>query len=221
MVDVRKVGAHLQFMDQNLEPSKPKLSFRFGNDLQPSLEFIDIHLPIVDVMVISEGVDVTNVNVQFLAQLGLLNKYEMVVNNVQELFECHFSGSTIFLIRSNGHICLEWQKNHNKHYTYSDLGKWQKNVFNPSSDKLFNPRKLAHPLETNSSTTEVLEDIVRRCGAWQWLRSGSLCFRVSLPIEDNIFFGHKLSINIMFLDGDVILRIVDTATRFSEGTFFG
>jgi hypothetical protein len=36
---------------------------------------------------------------------------------------------------------------------------------------------------------------------------------------EDIVFGDELSINLMFIDGQEVLRAVDTATRFSAATF--
>jgi hypothetical protein len=43
-------------------------------------------------------------------------------------------------------------------------------------------------------------------------------FKVSIP-EDDLVFGDEVSIDLMFLDGNAVLHVVDTATRFSAAAF--
>lgn len=43
---------------------------------------------------------------------------------------------------------------------------------------------------------------------------GPVQFKASLLTEENLVFGGEISIHIMFLEGDAVIHIVDTATWF-------
>lgn len=143
----------------------------------------------------------------------------MVVNTVYGMLECHGIGCKIPFIRKIWHIYIEWQKDRNVLYDNFELRKLHKNFFHPSSEKFFHLLKVARPWETDSGTTEVLEDTTLRWNVCQWFSREPVWFRVLLPSEDKIGFGNELSIKIMYLDGNAVLQIEDTATGFSAAPF--
>lgn len=67
----------------------------------------------------------------------------------------------------------------------------------------------------------ILNRTNRRLNACQKFRPGPMRFGVSLPSEDKLFLEMHLSIDTMILDGEAVLRIVDTATRFFCRHIFG
>lgn len=64
-----------------------------------------------------------------------------------------------------------------------------------------------------------MEEITCLCNGCQKFSKVPVRFKVSLPTEENLVFEDELSIDIMFLEGDAVLDIVDTATRLSAATF--
>lgn len=73
VVSVRQAEAYCQFMGTKFKPSKSEHKFHFGIDLQQSMGSINIRLPMLDVVVISEEeVDVVNANAPFLLELVVL-----------------------------------------------------------------------------------------------------------------------------------------------------
>lgn len=80
-------------------------------------------------MVVAIKVDVLNSNVSFLIKLNLLDKNIIAVSNVHDVLERHSTDCKDFLARKNGLIYLEWQKERNLRYTYTDLKKASQNIF--------------------------------------------------------------------------------------------
>lgn len=64
-----------------------------------------------------------------------------------------------------------------------------------------------------------MEDITTQCNTCQIFSIEPICFKVSLPTEESLTFGQKLSMYLMFLDGKAFLHVVDTSTHFSAATF--
>lgn len=66
---------------------------------------------------------------------------------------------------------------------------------------------------------KILEKITKRFIAFQNFSKHPIRFRVSVPSEDELVFGSKLSQDIMFLKGKAVLHVVHTATHFLAETF--
>jgi hypothetical protein len=66
---------------------------------------------------------------------------------------------------------------------------------------------------------KLLQQIASACETCQKLRPKPIRFKASLPKMEDIVFGDELSIDLMFIDGQAVLHVVDTATRFSSATF--
>lgn len=194
-------------------------SYRFGNSLQKSLGSINIRVPVLESMLISIQVDVVPSNVPFLIGLDILDRYQMIVDNVHNVLRCYSIECEIPLVRKFGHIYLEWPKQNDVFYTQEELRKLHRNFSHPSADKLYSLLKMARPWETDEGTRRILEEISSRCEACQRFSQAPVRFKVTLPSEENLVFGDELSIDIMFLEGKAVLHIVDTATRFSAATF--
>jgi hypothetical protein len=60
-----------------------------------------------------------------------------------------------------------------------------------------------------------LQEISASCKTCQFMGPNPLRFRAVIPDEaDKLFFGDELSIDIMCIEGNSVLHVVDTATRF-------
>jgi hypothetical protein len=66
---------------------------------------------------------------------------------------------------------------------------------------------------------QFLQQIASACETRQKLGPKPIRFKVSLPNMKDIVFGDELSIDLMFIDGQVVLHVVITMTRFSAATF--
>jgi hypothetical protein len=89
----------------------------------------------------------------------------------------------------------------------------------PSSENLLNLLKRARPDDTSQETMQLLQQIASACEMCQKLGPKPIPFKVSLPNIKDIVFGDELSIDLMFIDGQAVLQVLDTATRFSAATF--
>jgi hypothetical protein len=60
---------------------------------------------------------------------------------------------------------------------------------------------------------QFLQQIASACETRQKLGPKPIRFKVSLPNMKDIVFGDELSIDLMFIDGQVVLHVVITMTR--------
>lgn len=131
---------------------------------------------------------------------------------MQDVLECHSVGGEVPLVRKNGHIYREWEKELNMFYNYKELRKPHKKFLHPSSDNLLNPLNLARPWKTDSSTMKILENINRGLDVFQRFSEGPARFSVSHPRKNKLVLRDELLIDTMFLDDDTVLHIVDKGT---------
>lgn len=158
-------------------------------------------------------------NVALLIGSDLLDKYQVVVDNVRNVSLVRSMGRETPLSKNFGYHYFLRPTEYNILYTYNELRKTHKNVPHSSADKLLNLLKPAGPWETNDETKSICQDITSRCNTCQYFVKVSIRFRVSLPTEENFKFGEKLSMDLVFLDGKAVLHLVYTANRFSAATF--
>ena len=92
-------------------------------------------------------------------------------------------------------------------------------VKHPHQDKLLNLLRRARPADLDPQTRSILREISESCDICQRLGPEPILFKATLPSVDDIIFGEELSIDLMFIDSEVVLHVVDTATRFSAATF--
>lgn len=81
---------------------------------------------------------------------------------------------------------------------------------------------LAHPAKVDAepaSILNVLTNIVRHCINCQHFCPAPVRFKAMVPSDNNLVFGDRISVDLMFLNGMAELHVVDTATRFSAATF--
>lgn len=103
-------------------------------------------------------------------------------------------------------------------YTRSELVKLHRKFSHPSAKKLFDLLNLGRPLETDSQTRQIIK--INNCfNTYQRFTNQPIRFKASLSTEENIVLGGELSMDLMFLDGKAVVHIVNTATRFSAGTY--
>lgn len=103
-------------------------------------------------MGLTEQVDLFNSNILFLIELNLLEKYKMVVNNIENVLHSPFFGCKDLFSRKRGKLYLERETNHNILCTYSKLIKLHHKFFHPSTDKLFNLFKIARSWQADGVT---------------------------------------------------------------------
>ena len=75
-------------MGVKFKPRKNRNSYRFGEDLQRSLGYIEIRIPSPRDRFVFLNVDVVNVDVPFLIGLDVLDQLEMTVDTVENALKC-------------------------------------------------------------------------------------------------------------------------------------
>jgi hypothetical protein len=125
----------------------------------------------------------------------------------------------LLFVRKIGHVYLEWSYEGNILFSKSELTKMHRGFYHPSSVNLLNLLQRARPYDTSQGNMQVLQQIASACETCQKLGPKSIRFKVSLPNMEDIVFGDELSIDLMFIDGQAVLHVVNSATRFSAATF--
>ena len=148
-----------------------------------------------------------------------MDKYRMYADTVRNRVCCPDLQIETSVVKKKGHVYLEWMKSKDILFTKSELLTLHRGFSHPTTDKLLDLLKRARPWETDAGTKEVLEQISKACDACQRLGPTPLRFKTSLPNEEDLIFGDKVSIDLMWVDGKAVLHVVDTATRFSAATF--
>lgn len=67
---------------------------------------------------------------------------------------------------------------------------------------------------------EARDLIVKQFDAFQRHSNALIRFETSLPTEENLIFGAKLTIDLLFSDDKAFLLLVNKATPFSGASFF-
>lgn len=134
-------------------------------------------------MVIQEFVDFVYLDVPFFIGLYLWDKFEMAVDNVQDKLSFYSVPCKIPITEKNGFILCYGLMIIKLIFTYEGLLKLQSNVSHPNSDKLLNLLKLARPWEIDQETKHVLNDIEKKCIAWQKFSHAPIRFKVTIPSE--------------------------------------
>jgi hypothetical protein len=166
------------------------------------------------------NVDVVQANVPFLIGLDILDANGLTADTVSNKLKCPKGGwETPPLVRKIGHLYLEWSYEGNILFSKSELTKMHRGFYHPSSENLLNLLKRAWHDDTNQETMQFLQQIASACGTCQKLGPKPIRFKVSLPNMEDIVFGDELSIDLMFIDGQIVLHVVATETRFSAATF--
>lgn len=86
VVEHTQADAYCRCSDVKLKTKNKKNSYHFGSDIQKSLGSISIQVVLLDTMVALVSVDVVPSNVPFLIDLGILGKFQMIVDNVKNVF---------------------------------------------------------------------------------------------------------------------------------------
>ena len=158
-----------------------------------------------------------NADVPLLLGLDILDREQLVADNVENVLDSRRHGWKLPLTRTNGHLYLTWQLRSTL-FTRAELRRMHLHFFHPSARKLFNVLKRARPDETRPETHEILKQISKACSTCQVHSSGPLRFRVTLP-KSKCVFNHELALDLMWLDGSPVLHVVDTHTHFSSAIF--
>lgn len=115
------------------------------------------------------------------------------------------------LTRFNGHVCAAFGFPTLTFLTRVQLSKLHRQFRHPSAEKLYNILKRAKPDEIYSDTFKALEDLVKQFDMCQRVSRAPGRFHVAFGAE-NVCFNDGILMDVMYLDGKPVLRIVDKDT---------
>jgi hypothetical protein len=122
-------------------------------------------------------------------------------------------------VRNLVHVYLEWSARDRILYTKSELQKLHRNFSHPSTQNLLALLKRAKADELDATTRAVLSDIDNDYSTCQRFSSKPLRLKTTLLSGEEFSFGNELSMDLMFINGKVVLQVIDFATRFNTASF--
>lgn len=97
-------------------------------------------------------------------------------------------------------------------FTRTELTRLHSHFFHPSAEKLSKLLRRAHPVKATTGVKEMLQQITIACKNFGDYSSRHYRFRVSMPPKE-IIFNHEVSIDLLWLDIQPVLRVVCTHTH--------
>lgn len=173
---------------------------------------MNIRMRIRDGYYLNFWIDVVDADVPLLIGLELLDKHELVVDNVDNLLVSKLGGWTIPIFRTHGHLFIKWDAKEVM-YTWTELERLHLHFFHPSAQKLLNLLKRGTPDRLTADTPQVIQDIVNKCRGCKRFGIRPYRFRVSVP-SDEVIFNHEVAIDLFWVGGNPVLHIVDTHTGY-------
>lgn len=157
VIGKKQAQAYCRSQGMSMRLQKSNTSFRFGNGKHDSLGIITVRIPTRDDE-ISLEVDVVQPDVPLLLGLDVLDREQLVPDNVENLLESRLYGWAIPIIRSFGHmyITLDVDK---IMFTRTELYKLHRHFHHPSTGKLMALLKRSKLKDVDNNTRKLLEDI--------------------------------------------------------------
>lgn len=98
--------------------------------------------------------------------------------------------------------------------------RFHKSFSHPATDKPLDLLKFARTLEIYELTKEILVEIAKKCDICQHFGPPPVRIKVAPSTEeDDLIFCNKELLYLMWLDGRVVLHILDSGTRCNAATF--
>jgi hypothetical protein len=194
--------------------------FKFGQDVQKPQGIIGVRVPTPDNSFMLINVDVVKAEVPFLIGLDTLDAVAMIVDTVENEFRAPKAGWSVPIIRKFGHVYLEWRPTDKIMFTRHDLQKVQHNTLHPTNQTLIELIKGAKREDFDEGGKKILQVISASCMTCLFIGPKPFRFRAVIPEEaDKLVFCDELSIDLMWIEGDAVLHVVDTAPRLSATTY--
>ena len=201
-------------IDMNLAPANA--TFIFGGHAHDSLGRMKIIVPTPSGPK-KISTHVSKARIPFLLGLYTMEKYRwnaLTTDNVlQSVDERWFMPMT----RKFGHVFVVWTNTYISGYTTQQLQKMHLHFMHPSTTKLLNLLQRAYSDKVNKDTKTMLDDISKACHACQVYAPSPLTFKVRFPYAS--IFNRRISMDLMYLPGKPVLRIVDLGTNYSAARF--
>lgn len=114
----------------------------------------------------------------------------------------------------NGHVFLQWPVNYIC-FSKAELQRLHLNVCNPSAGKIFSILRHALPDKSDSNVKRMIDEISKSCQYCCPFSARPFRFRASIS-PDKVRFNHELAIDLLSLDGALVIHIVDTHTHYQN-----
>lgn len=190
--------------------------FMFGGTVTPTLGTVDVRVPIGPTLFANLIIDIVEVDIPFLLGLDALDALSLYVKNVDDRLKCDKRGISTSLARKHEHIYLEWTNV--VHYSMVELERLHRHFNHPAADRLAAVLHRADDPKAEPGTLQQLERLTAGCDVCQRLSRAPGGFRVAIP-DDNIVFNRTILVDLMYLDGRILMHIVDKDTLYSAATF--
>lgn len=198
VIGKKQARAYCQSQGMTMRLQKSQTAFKFGNGKHDSLGMIPIRIPTINGD-ISLEVDVVQPDVPLLLGLDVLDREQIVPDNVENILESRLYGWTMPITRRHGHMYLQWDTNRIM-FTRMELHKLHRHFHHPSTGKLMALLKRSKLKDVDSSTKAMLQEISDSCSTCQTFSIKPQRFKVSLP-NDKVIFNRAVALHLMWLDG--------------------
>lgn len=191
--------------------------FRFGDGTHSSLGKMNIRMPAPHGNYVHIDVDVVIPDVPLLIGIDVLDREQLVADNVVNLLKSRLYGWEIPITRKNGHMYEEWDY---KTVLFSriELRKLHRHFHHPSSSKLLALIKRSKLKHVDNKTKQMLDEISKSCSVCQTYSTNPQRFKVSLP-NDEVTFNREVALDLMWVEGKAVLHVVDIDTHFNNAIF--
>jgi hypothetical protein len=196
--------------------------FLFGDKDFASLDICIVEVPTPG-GVLELSVDVVDMDVPFLFELDVMEKHRLQVLTVSNELECVPSGYSLgwrmAVVRKGGHECLKFRppsKVLRAFYCEVLMRKMHRNLFHPSSRKLYELLKRADPNNLPQETLQMLEDITKICHSC--MKTSNAPRRFTVRFTDEVIFNRMVFMDLMFLeDRRSVLHVIDAGNKSQAG----
>lgn len=159
-------------------------------------------------------VDVVQPDVPLLLGLDILDREQLVPDNIENLLESRLYGWGMPVTRRFGHMYISCDVNKIM-FTRTELYKLHRHLHHPSTGKLMALLKRSKLYDVDNNTRKILEEISNSCPTCQTFSNQPQRFKVLLP-NNKVIFKRVGALDLMWLDGHATLHVVDIDTHLSS-----
>lgn len=206
--------AYCRARNEPFKLAKSPFSYKFGDGVRTSLGRMYVRIRVRKGNFIGFWIDVVDADIPLLLGLDLLDKYDLVADNVDNVLRSKVFGWTVPMKRAHGHMFVQWDLREIL-YTRAELERLHLHFFHPSVQKLLNLLKRGTPNRVDKDTSRIIKEIVEKCTGCKRFGIRPYRFRVSLP-DDEVIFNHEVAIDLFWICGNPVLHVVDTHTGYQN-----
>ena len=208
--------AYCRFSGFKFKFSPSRTFFRFGDGCFASLGTIPVRIPCPDGSFLHIDIDVVAADVPMLIGLDVLDREELIVDNVDNLLVSKRYDWTIPITREEGHLFVTWEYS-SILFSKRELTKLHYHFYHPSSKKLLELIARARPEQFTPETRTFLDQLSTACRTCQQFASKPQSFKVSFPKD--IIFNSILAMDLIKIRSHTVLHVVDLSKNLSAARF--